>query len=272
VGGTPVTDNNTPTFSGVATPGYVVAIMAQADGADAPVQVGQTTAAADGTWSSVTNTLSDGGYTFYVRAFSADNPFFSAQTTPMGRVVIETSGPRVANIVYNAKQGTFNVTYADAVGLNMGSLLNPAAYTLSQGKKTLHGTVVTPVSGNGTTSETVSVVVTGAKKLKTGKQLLTISGGVVQNAAGEKLDGSFRGTLPSGSGSPGTSFLANFNVTSTRKAKGPLPVAVTVASVTPQNTAARVFAAGVSTRSVKAIHADYLSKAVELAKSHSKKH
>jgi hypothetical protein len=153
----------------------------------------------------------------------------------------------------------------------MASLLNPGAYTLTQGKKTLVGSSVGAVSGNGTTSETVAVVIPGAKKLKAGKQLLTINAGVVHNAAGERLDGVFRGALPSGNGSPGSNFVANFNVTTTKKAKGPLPAAVTVASVTPKNNVARVFAASVSTRSVKGIHANYLDKALELANKHSKK-
>ena len=161
-------------------------------------------------------------------------------------MVIETSGPQVSNITYNAKQGVFDVTYVDSVGLNLGTLLSAAEYTLTQKNKVLTPTAFGIVGGNGTTTETVAVVFKGAKKLKAGKQILTINSGLVQNAAGEVLDGEFRGALPSGNGAPGGNFQGRFNVNGRHKAKGPIPVAVTVASVTPKNTAARVFAASAS--------------------------
>ena len=271
VGGTPVTSNNTPTFSGSATAGDVVAIMAQSDGSSTPVQVGQTTAASNGSWSASTNKLNDGGYTFYVKSFSPLNPNFTAQTAPMGRVVIETSGPRVSNITYNAKQGVFDITYTDNVGLNLGSLFNTAGYTLTQKNKTIFPTAFGVVGGNGTTTETIAVAFKGAKKLKIGKQSLTINAGLEHNAAGEILDGEFRGALPSGNGAPGGNFQAVFNVNGRRKAKGPLPAAVTVASVTPKNTAARVFAAGVSSRTPKAVHSDIFVP-VHISKKQSHKH
>jgi hypothetical protein len=204
--------------------------------------------------------LSDGGYTFYVKSFSPLNPFFTAQTTPMGRVVIETTGPRVSNITYDAKHGIFDITFTDKVGLNLGTLFNTADYVLSQKNKTLTPTAFGVVGGNGTTTETVAVVFGGAnKKLKPGKQVLTIKGGLVHNAAGEALDGVFRGALPTGNGSPGSTFQGQFTVSTTHKAKGPVPVAVTVASVTPKNTAARVFAASVATPKLKGMHSNIFS-------------
>ena len=267
-----MTDNNTPTFAGSATPGDVVAIMALSDGASTPVQVGQTTAAADGSWSTPTNALANGGYTFYVQSFSPSNPYFTAQTAVMGRVVIETSGPQVSNITYNAKQGVFDVTYTDKVGLNLGTLINTADYTLSQKKTVLSPTSVGVVSGNGTTTETVAVVFKGAKKLKTGQQILTINAGLVKNAAGEILEGTFRGSLPSGNGSPGGNFQALFNVNTAHKAKGPLPVAVTVAGVKPKNETARVFAAGVSARpAAKGVYSDIFVP-VHVKKKHAHTH
>jgi hypothetical protein len=268
VSGTPVTSNNTPTFAGSATPGDVVAIMALSDGASTPVQVGQTTAAANGSWSAPTNTLTNGGYTFYVQSFSPLNPYFTAQTALMGRVVIETSGPQVSNVTYNAKAGVFNVTFIDSVGLNLASLTSTADYTLTQKKTVLSPTSVSIVSGNGTTTETVAVTFKGAKKLKVGSQVLTINAGLVHNAAGEILEGTFRGALPSGNGSPGGNFQAQFNVNTAHKAKGPFAVPVTVASVTPKNQTARVFAAGVSARPATGVYSDIFAP-VHIRKKHS---
>ena len=268
----PVTDNSTPTFSGTATPGDVVAVMALIDGGSAPVQVAQTIAAGDGSWRVATNSLSQGGYTFYVKSFNASNPYFTAQTAVMGRVFIETSGPQVSNVTYNAKQGVFDVTYIDAVGLNLGSLLSTSAYTLAQKKKTLVASATGIVGGNGTTSETISVAFANVnKKLKTGQQVFTINSGVVQNSVSVHLDGEFRGALPSGNGASGGNFQATFNVNAAHKAKGPLPVAVSVAKVTPKNLLARALSVGVSTRSVKAVHSDIFA-GHKFNKAHAHKH
>ena len=282
VGGIPVTSNNTPTFQGTATPGDMVAIMAISDAqaaadvaagvAATPVRVGLTTAGTDGSWSAATNLLSDGTYTFSVMSFSPINPNFTIQTSPIGRVSIETSGPRVSNITYDAKHGVFDITFVDNVGLNLASLTNPAEYSLTQKNKTLAPSALGFLSGNGTTTETMIVVFPGAKKLKPGQQVLAINSLLAHNSAGLNLDGEYRGALPSGNGAPGGNFQASFTVNSLHKAKGPLPVAVTVAKATPKNTAARVFAASVSRPKAKNVHTDFLGASLHLARKHSTHH
>ena len=252
-----MTDNNTPTFAGSATPGDVVAIMALSDGASTPVQVGQTTAATNGSWSTATNVLTDGGYTFYVQELQPPESLLHGPDSRDG-----TRGHRdlrAAGVEYHLQRQAGGVRrhLHRRVGLNLGTLINTADYTLSQKKKVLSPTAFGIVGGNGTTTETVAVAFKGAKKLKTGQQILTINAGLVKNAAGEILEGTFRGALPSGNGSPGGNFQAVFNVNSSHKAKGPLPVAVTVAGVKPKNETARVFAAGVSARpAAKGVYSD----------------
>jgi hypothetical protein len=244
-GGTPVIDNTTPTFAGKATPGYAVAIMALSDGSSAAVQVGRTTAGTDGAWRTTTTVLSDGGYSFYVRAFNPGLPLRSSQSVPIGRVVIETHGPRVASITPNARNGVFDISFVDAVGLDVATLLDPADYTLTAGARTLHPTAVAVVTG-----QTVAVTFGKATKLKPGKYTLTIDSALITNQAGVNLDGEFRGALPSGNGVPGGEFQALFTVhnNNRRTVSGPAPVVVTLGSTHPRKTRAREFAARIASR------------------------
>ena len=91
------------------------------------VEVGQTSAASNGYWITSTSTLSDGGYTFYVKSYSPESPASTIQTVPIGRVVID-KGPKVASVSFNPRRGVFDVTYVDAVGLLAASLIDPADY------------------------------------------------------------------------------------------------------------------------------------------------
>src|SRR5262249_19733315 len=146
--GAPVVADNTPSFTGTAPAGFVVRLMAQAAGAAAPTQVGQASAQADGTWNIAANPQSDGSYMFSVSAFNPSAPA-DATSSPMGPVVVQTQGPRVGNITIDARHGLITVTYQDNVGLNAASLRDLAAYTLTEGSRTLHPTSLRDLTAGG---------------------------------------------------------------------------------------------------------------------------
>ena len=164
--------------------------MALGDGVSVPTEVGQTIVATNGSWSTPTRTLSDGGYTFYVKSHSVENPDFTIQTVPIGRVVIATQGPRVASITFNPRQGAFDVTYVTRVGLNYSSLLDPNTYTLQQGSKSIHPTSLSDITVAGESStRTIAVIFNRGKTKKPGKDILTINASLVSGPRGQQPDG-----------------------------------------------------------------------------------
>src|SRR5262249_22667532 len=162
----------------------------------------------------------------FARAFNPASPLASSRTVSIGHVVIETQGPSIARITVDARHGVFDITYVDAVGLNAGSLVNPAAYTLIRGPRALHPTAVSLLSEG-----TVALRFGKGKKMAPGRYTLTVGSGLVKNAAGMSLDGEFRGILPSGNDVPGGDFQASFAIKGNagRTVKGPAVVAVTIA-------------------------------------------
>jgi autotransporter-associated beta strand protein len=254
VDGTPVVAGSTPSFTGTAPAGFMVTLMAQAEGATAPTQVGLTTAQADGTWTLASNPRSDGSYTYSVEVFDPSAPAATTASTPIGRVIIQSQGPRVGNITFDARHGLVTLTYRDNVGLSAADLANLAAYTLTEGSRVLHPTlarVITAAGGPGT--QTIALTFDGGKKLKPGQNILAINSGLLRNLAGNPLDGEFKGSLPSGNGAPSGDFQASYIVKNNarRSARGPFPVLVSVAKVHPNRTQARAFAA----RHATGIHA-----------------
>ena len=244
LGGMWVTDDSNPTFTGTATAGYVVDVMGLRDGEGVPVDVGQTSAASNGFWITSTSTLSDGGYTFYVKSYSPESPASTSQTVPIGRVVIE-KGPNVAGVSFNPRLGVFDIKYVDAVGLLATSLIDPADYALAHGSRTLHPTFVRDITVPGESStKTIAVSFSRRQTTKPGKDILTINASLAKDIAGINLDGEFRGIPPSGNDVPDSNFQAAFMVKSNnhRSVKGPAAVVMTVATNHPNKTEAREFA------------------------------
>ena len=145
----------------------------------------------NGSWITSTSTLSDGGYTFYVKSYSPDSPASTIQTVPIGRVVIE-KGPNVASVSFNPRLGVFDITYVDAVGLLAASLIDPADYVLAQGSRTLHPTSVRAITVPGESStKTIAVSFNRRQTTKPGKDILTINASLAKDIAGINLDGGF---------------------------------------------------------------------------------
>ena len=226
VNGTPLTNNTTPTFTGTAPAGNVVMLLAVADGTSSPTQVGMTTVPSNSTsWSIQSNSLTSGGYTFYVSVFDPNARATTTQTVQAGRLVIDAQGPQIAGITFDTKHGVFDVTYRDNVGLNAGSLLNLADYTISQGTKPLHpsSATIVPAGGNGSNLIEVAVAFNKNKKVKPAKYTLKVDSGHVQDSAGNNLDGEFNGNFPTGNGAPGGSFEGVYTVKTNLKVKSVTP-------------------------------------------------
>jgi hypothetical protein len=236
----------------------MVMLLAQPDGSASSAPVGTTTAQANGTWSIATQPLGDSGYTFSVSAFNPAAPSSTIRSASIGRVIISTHGPQVGRIAFDAKHGTITVTYDDSVGLTPTGLLNPAAYTLSQGSSVLHPTAVNAVAATaGSFAETMSLVFNRGRKLKPGQDILTIDSSLVRDIVGNPLNGEFTGTFPSGNGASGGNFAAAYTIknNANRSVKGPTAVLVTVGATHPNKTKARHFAARIPSQGLTATHA-----------------
>ena len=129
-----VTNDNTPTISGTATPGAVVKLY------DAGVQVGSTTAGADGLWS-ITPPLSTQG----VHTFTADATLGGASSAKTGDypILLDSTAPTTPVVDptgtnANTGTGTGN-TYSviDTVGASTGVVVNQS--TIDDATPTING-------------------------------------------------------------------------------------------------------------------------------------
>jgi hypothetical protein len=120
--------------------------------------------------------------------------------------------------------------------LNLGSLLKPADYLISQGTRAAAFPTsvvnVTP-AGAGPTEATIAVTIGKGKRLAAGRYTLTVNAGLISDLAGNALAGTFNGAFPTG-GAPGGTFQGVFTLRSNRS------VAVTALGVLhPKNLAVR---------------------------------
>jgi hypothetical protein len=80
---------------------------------------------------------------------------------------------------------------------------------------------------------TVLLTLNGGHKFPKNTVNLTIEGSSISDDAGNRLDGSFQGSLPSGNGQPGSNFTATVSTTSppTPTPKGPQTSTIKTKSV-----------------------------------------
>ncbi len=186
-------------------------------------QIGQGEADAHGAWNIVSSTLPQGTYTITATAFDpTGNQTGTVQILPngtQGNLVIDTAGPKVANVTFNRATGTIFVTYQDNLsGANMASIMDANNYFFSRvghgstkpGLITSITTVPTGVPGQ----VEVALNVDHNKFIKGGNFNFVIysednanpSG--VQDVAGNAMDGEFYGFFPSGNNVNGGNFVA----------------------------------------------------------------
>jgi hypothetical protein len=136
-------------------------------------------------------------------------------------VIIDTQGPKIIGITFDTKHGVFDISYQDNVGLNPGSLVNSAAYTIGKGgKRGLPPTAIANITPGGPSAgvQTIAVTIGNGKKIAPNKYLLTVNSLNVRDIAGNALTGTFNGTFPTG-GAQGSTFQATYTLKSNRSVK-----------------------------------------------------
>ena len=224
-----ITNVNHPVFHGTSEPYSNVVLFATPTAGGPAVQVGQTKAGGDGSWTITSTLLADGSYTISGSATDQFGMTTTGNTTPgtqvtflpnvnQGPLVIDTVGPRVTNLSFDRLNGEVDATIQDErSGLNQSTLLDSSNYSLTKphtrANQFLVTHIVAPAQVNPTDPESIIIGFNGGAILKGGFYTFTIrstSKGAsgVQDIAGNLLDGEFTGGFPSGNGIVGGDFVA----------------------------------------------------------------
>ncbi|MDB5351015.1 MAG: hypothetical protein JWN86_2262 [Planctomycetota bacterium] len=227
-----ITNVNQPNFYGTSEPFSHIVLFATPTTGGTPVQIGQTTAGGDGSWSITTNRLLDGSYTITGTAtdqFAKTTTGFTVPATAVtflpnagqGPLVIDTVGPRVTHVAFDRLNGEVDVVFQDdRTGLNQATVLDSANYALTKPHKPFAAFLATSLnatpSSNPTAPEKVVAVFNGGRTLRGPYFLFTIRDSTrgpssVQDVAGNSLDGEFYGSFASGNSVPGGDFVAMLN-------------------------------------------------------------
>ena len=232
-----------PIFNGVSLPGSVVTVYAIPTGTTIVEPIGSATTDASGTWGLATSPLVDGSYS--VVAVSVDRFGMAPVSSLMmpnahqGPLMVETQSPQVAAVQFNRDRSQVRVTYSDPEGyLNASSLLNPSAYQFAEAKVkpsalATAGPILESFDSSGH-SATVLITLNGGRRFPKGSVGLRIEGTAIGDAAGNVLDGTYHGHLPSGSGQPGSNFSIEIPAA---KAHVPTPKGSAVSAVKVKATA-----------------------------------
>ena len=210
-----ITRDNTPTYTGTTRPNLTVDLYVMPSGSASMMQVGTTQADSTGHFSLSTSVLPDGGYQVFAQAFRADGT--STGLVYAGPLVIDTVAPIVVGSMISPKSGQIYVTFQDNVsGMSQPSLnttgnysfykiyrSTPRAYAIA------HASALPSVLPNA--PQTVALDSVLGRRLPHGRYLFAALSGGVADVAGNALNGAFYGTFPTGTGQPGSNFVAQFN-------------------------------------------------------------
>lgn len=224
-----ITNAAQPVFRGTATPGTEVELAGVRIDGNGPIVLGTATADAAGNWGLTSVMLADGRYSLAATTRDAQGRPLASVGLP--GLVIDTLAPTVSAAALNARTNRAVLTFRDdRSGLDRASLGNPAIYHLVRRKPRGPGAVYQASSltvGEAIPGGSQSVTLAFARRvrMRSASFLLGTSPGAITDMAGNKLDGVFSGRFPSGgSGAPGNSFVALFNVDGRGRASGPLSV------------------------------------------------
>lgn len=215
-----ITKVNRPTLAGKAEPYAIVQLFVQRLDGDPTIttSIGQTIADANGNWTLTSTVLADGTYT--ISGSQMTQGGFPTAQTPLATLnnplVIDTMGPRVAGLSFNAQTGIITVTIQDSgSGVYANSLSNASNYSIVR-RRGLKG--YTPLfqalspAISGLYSKAQSPVLQFSAPISNGQYLFQVESGGVIDRAGNTLDGEFASRLPSGDGRPGGNFIASIHV------------------------------------------------------------
>ena len=194
---------------------------------------------ASGHYSTTSNLLGQGTYNIYAGTVASDGTQLGivpvATGNAGGPLVIDTQGPRIFDAALtDVRHGKFSVTFEDNLsGLDLHSLADGANYVFTRiapAPKLFQVFQVQDLTISPSGTPTGPVVVGGsifnthAQRIRAGLYQLTVDG-YIEDVAGNRLDGNFYGTFPTGNGRSGA-FVARFH-TNGRTASGPTPVTTT---------------------------------------------
>jgi hypothetical protein len=227
-----ITNQIRPEFDGQATAGALLQLVVRRSDQSTFTPVGQTTADSAGRWSITSAPLSDGIYRVVA---TATTPGTGLSTTTQllpdssgAPLVIDSIGPKVTALSFAPRAGTITVTFADSLsGIDPASVMNPSVYSFMRHHP--HAIELFNVAAvqlaaaprvlAATGSEAVVITVGAGTRHRIGhgrRFLLRVRSGGVADMAGNSLDGTFRGTFPSGDGHAGGDFVANLWTDGTR--------------------------------------------------------
>ena len=227
-----ITNVTTPTFVGGATPGAVIRVYATSGGPSAaPVLIASGVADAAGAWSAtvVRAPMADGSYRITARATAAGG----AASKSLGTVVIDTVAPVITGVAFDRLSGELDVSFRDNLsGVFLPDLTDGANYQLSA--TPLNGQIpvrkviiptgvrVTP----GATPRSVAVAAVSfdqGQALRGGHYTAGVSAAGITDLAGNRLDGRFYGSYPTGAPGPGGDYVALFTALP-RRTLGAFPI------------------------------------------------
>lgn len=227
-----ITNVTTPTFVGNATPGATIQVYATPTGSSAtPVLIATGVASQAGTWSAtvVNAAMADGSYQITAEATDLGG----SSSASLGTVVIDTVAPVITNVVFRRRRDVMEVYFQGSLsGLDLTDLSNGANYQLSARPLNKHipvrhviiSTSITLIAGGaGTDTEEAIVVFNHGKPLRGGHYTLRVLATGITDLAGNELDGTFYGSMPSGNGGSGGNFVAQITAMP-RRVLGPFPI------------------------------------------------
>ncbi|MFO0890816.1 MAG: Ig-like domain-containing protein [Isosphaeraceae bacterium] len=229
-----ITREKQPRFFGTTSePNAKVFVYAVPSGSGTPIVLGQTASDGNAAWSLTSGVaLADGSYRIEARAIDESNHTISELTTITPTLVIDTVGPKVADVFFDRLNGLVQPSFQDyggqanaGVGLNQYTLIDGNNYAFRLIYSPLHPkrvpyfrvTSVTVSPGTTTGPQVASVVINDGRAMRGGHFLFTarsLSGAYlngIQDIAGNALDGEFYGYFPSGNNVAGGDFVAELD-------------------------------------------------------------
>ncbi len=210
-----ITRDNTPTYIGTTRPNLTVSLYVMAAGQSSLTQVGTTQADSTGHFALSTSVLPDGGYQVFAQAFRADGT--STGLVYAGPLVVDTVAPIVVGAMISPKSGQIYVTFADNMsGMAQPTLNNAGNYSFykiyrstPKGFAIVHASALPSALPNA--PQTVVLDSVFGHRIPHGRYLFAALSGGIADVAGNALNGAFYGSFPTGTGQPGSNFVAQFN-------------------------------------------------------------
>ncbi len=224
-----ITNVARPSFVGNSNPLATITLGAMPLGGGPTVLLGSTTTDAGGAWSlTSTISLADGSYTVLVlatdRSGSATALEVVAEGSGGGPLVIDTVGPKVADLAFDRLRGRVTATLLDErSGLDQATVIDGANFLFGlvhplpghAAKNLAAGYRITGLRTSPQVDPVAPQVVVGTvnrgQAIPGGFYRLTILSGGIEDVAGNALDGEFYGYFPSGNNRPGGNFVADLN-------------------------------------------------------------